>query len=52
MTWVVSFSILSRFGPRACQRERGRGDGVNATSRHRDAIDATARESTHRVSEL
>ncbi len=27
----------------ACRRERGRGDGVSATSRHRDAVDATPR---------
>ena len=30
----------------ACQRERGRGDGVSATSRHRDAVGVATREST------
>ena len=49
MNWVVSFWILSQFihvgAVAARRRDRGRGDGVSATSRHRDAIDATARES-------
>ena len=36
-SWVVSSSILSRC---ACQRERGRGDGVDAMPHRRDAVDA------------
>ena len=43
------FRIAS--GPSRRVRERGRGDGVGATSRHRDAVDVAVRASTRLVSE-
>ena len=47
MKWVVSFSILSLWktsGPSRRVREHSRCDGVFATARRGDAVDAAARE--------
>ena len=51
MAWVVLFSILSQFirvgAVAACQRERGRGDGVRGCSHRRGRRDGVEPAQDH-----